>query len=165
MRYSWIYTIIAFSLILFVPGCFEPLETKQGLINADPWADPIWGSPVEGLQCRLTSDRRTWKATDTPTFKFDLQNNGKRTFAFWPANKHQFCRIQVNGKWHRWSGGEMIDSQVWPLAPGAAYKGVTLELHKGYGIILKPGRHIIRAAFTLEDIKVASNPVGIEIRK
>jgi hypothetical protein len=165
MRYSWIYILVVLSMISLLAGCFESFETQQDQINADPWADPVWGLPVEGLQCRLSANNRIWKTTDIPIFKIDLQNNGKRTFAFLPANKHQFCQIQVDGKWYRWAGSEMIDSQVWPLTPGAGYKGVTLELSKGYGITLKPGRHIIRAAFTLEDVKVVSNPVGIEIRK
>jgi hypothetical protein len=95
--------------------------------------------------------------------QFDLRNGGKRTFAFWPAQKMQLCEIEFDGKWRRWPDAVMIDSQVWPLVPGAQYNAVTIELDRRFGIKLTPGRHIVRIAFTLEGIRVVSNPVGIKI--
>ena len=71
--------------------------------------------------------------------------------------------IEFDGKWHRWPSPIMIDSQLWPLAPGARYSGVTIELDKRFKIELTPGRHIVRIAFSLEGVRVVSNPVGIKI--
>jgi len=127
------------------------------------WGEPIWGPAAEGLQCRLWPDRRRWQTGETPSFKFDLRNRGKRTFAFWPAQKHQLARIEFDGRWYRWPEPVRIDSQVWPLPPGRRYEGVSLSLHKAFGIRPGPGKHIVRIAFVLEGVLVVSNPVGIEI--
>lgn len=163
MRILRIFGLLALPLAL--QGCIGPFALEEGLFGPDPWGKPVWGETTEGLRCRLAVYKRTWKTNETPTFTFDLQNNGKRTFAFWPEQKHQLCRIQVDGKWHRWSPAEMIDSQVWSIPPGAYYKGVIIELGKEYDIKLGPGRHIVRIALILEDVQVISNPVGIEIAR
>lgn len=150
-------------LTLTLQGCFGPFALEEGLFGPDPWGKPVWGQSSEGLRCRLTTYKRKWKTTETPTFTFDLQNNGKRTFAFWPQQKHQLCQIQLDGKWHQSSPTELIDSQVWSISPGTDRKGIIIELRKEYQIQLKPGRHVVRIAVLLEDVRVISNPVGIEI--
>ena len=149
------------ALLVAAQGCTAPgtSQTTEHLA----WGEPSWGPSAEGLQCRLRADRRDWLISETPVLQFDLRNDGKRTFAFWPAQKMQLCEIEFDGKWRRWPDTVMIDSQVWPLAPGAQYNAVTIELDKRFGIKLAPGRHILRIAFTLEGVRVVSNPVGIKI--
>ena len=156
--------ILAFLITITTQGCFETLQDSSRYVKADPWSEPVWGLPAEGLQCCLTPDKRIWQQNEIPTFKFDLLNNGKSTFAFWPANKHQICSFHVDNKWYNWPRPTMIESQTWPLTPGASYKGVTIELNKTYGAPLKLGKHIIRIAVNLEGLQAISNPVGIEIK-
>ncbi len=157
--------ILTASLAALLAGCAEELTSEQLALDADPWSEPVWGPPAEGLRCRLSAARRKWAADETPVLRCDLQNSGRRTFAFWPAHKHQLCRIEVDAVWHRWQHPEKIESQIWPLPPGSGYRGITIQPDKGYGIDLKPGRHVIRVAFTLEDVRVTSNPFGIEITR
>jgi len=149
--------------LLIGQGCKALLPGSRAMAGASAWGEPTWGEVVEGLQCRLRADRRTWRPTETPSFSFDIRNRGKRTFAFWPAHKLELSQIEFDGKWHRWPSPVTIDSQVWPLAPGAQYNGVTIELDKRFNIDIKPGKHIVRVAFSPEGVQVVSNPVGIEI--
>jgi hypothetical protein len=162
MRILTEYLLLApMALLLAAQGCTATAPRQTGERLA--WGEPSWGPPAEGLQCRLRADRRDWLISETPVLQFDLRNDGKRTFAFWPAQKTQLCEIEFDGKWRRWPDAVMIDSQVWPLAPGAQYNAVTIELDKRFGIKLAPGRHILRIAFTLEGVRVVSNSVGIKI--
>ncbi|MBL7152415.1 MAG: hypothetical protein ISS79_01765 [Phycisphaerae bacterium] len=151
-------------LVLFLvgQGCKTPLTKRSGA-DRSAWGRPTWGPLSEGLQCRLRPDRRTWRLDETPAFNFDLRNRGKRTFAFWPAHKLELTEIEFDGKWRRWPTPVMIDSHVWPLAPGAQYNAVTINLDRRFGIDIRPGKHIVRIAFNLEGVRVVSNPVGIEI--
>jgi len=143
---------ILLTLLPVGQGCKTPGSASKPLaLN-----DQTWGRAVEGLQCRLRATRASWQSTETPTFLFDLRNSGKRTFAFWPAHKLQFCEVEIDGKWRRWPDAVMLNSAAWPLTPGAQYNAVTLDLEK-------PGKHIIRIAFELEGVRVVSNPVRIKI--
>ena len=150
----------ALALLLAGQGCKTSLEDSRSA-----WGEARWGPEAEGLQCRLRAERRTWRLDETPAFSFDLRNDGKRTFAFWPGHKLEFAEIEFDGRWHRWPRDVMTDSHVWPLAPGSQYKAVTIELDKHFKIDMKPGRHIVRIAYSLEGVRVVSNPVGIEIRR
>jgi len=44
-----------------------PVEEEKG-----------WGEVVEGVQCRLRSDKMVWKESEIPTFKADVRNRGLR---------------------------------------------------------------------------------------
>ena len=156
-------TLAALLAILLVQGCKGPMANWPTPSRSQAWAEPTWGRLAEGLQCRLRPDRRTWRAGETPSFKIDIRNRGKRTFALWPAHKLQSCEIEFDGEWHYWPSPVIIDSQVWPLAPGAQYNGLTIELDKRFKIEFEPGKHIVRIAFSPEGVRVISNPVGIEI--
>ena len=163
MRNLCLFSLLMSTLAL--QGCMDRLALEEGLFGPDPWGKPVWGQPVEGVRCQLSVYKRKWKTTETPAFTLDLQNNGNRTFAFWPEQKHQLCRIQLDGKWHQWSPSELINSQVWNISPGTDRKGMIIELRKQYQMDLRPGRHIVRVALILEDVRVISNPAGIEIVK
>ncbi len=153
--------LLLLAALLLCQGCVTPLTGRAA--GERPWGEPTWGKAVEGLQCRLRPDRRAWKITETPSFTFDLRNRGKRTFAFWPDQKLEMIEIEFDGKWHRWPETVMIDSQVWPLPPGAEYNAVTISLDKRFKIAVAPGKHIVRLALPLEGLRVVSNPVGIVI--
>ena len=80
------------ALLLAAQGCTAtgPRQTAERLA----WGEPSWGPSAEGLQCRLRADRRDWLISETPVLQFDLRNDGKRTFAFWPAHKTQLSISQ-----------------------------------------------------------------------
>ena len=160
VRYSY-FAAAALALLVAGQGC-KGLQSNPHS-DASAWGDARWGPSVEGLQCRLRADRRTWRANETPAFNFDLRNRGKRTFAFWPAQKLELAEIEFDGEWHRWPSDVMTDSQVWPLAPGSQYNAVTIELDHRFKIEIEPGKHIVRIAYSLEGVRVVSNPVGIKI--
>ena len=160
MTVSW-KQFLVLAVILACNGCTTSLRDPDSLRAA--WADPTWGPSAEGLQCRLSVDRRTWASDETPAFSFDLRNSGKRTFAFWPAHKLELAEIEFDGKWHRWPRDIKTDSHAWPLAPGSQYNAVSIQLDKRFGITMKPGKHIVRIAYSLEGVRVVSNAVGIVI--
>jgi len=144
---------------VFAAGCESLSRVRLGR-RFDPW-----GNMVEGLQCRLQADKRTWTTAERPSFKLDIRNGGKRTYVFWPAHKEQLCRVEFDGRWYQQPGPVAIDSQVWSLSPGAQYNGLEITLRDGYGIAIKRGKHIVRVGLSLEGVQVVSNPAGIEIVK
>ena len=162
MRYKY-FPALALAILLAGHGC-KTSPTKPASLSA-AWGKPTWGPISEGLQCRLRAERRTWRLNETPAFNFDLRNNGKRTFTFWPAHKLELVEIEFDGKWHRWPRDVKTESHVWPLAPGSQFNAVSIELDGRFNIDMKPGKHIVRIAYPLEGVRVVSNPVGIEIRR
>jgi hypothetical protein len=157
--------IILLSVFLAGQGCRTPSPSARPVVlqTDTAWLEPTWGEAAEGLQCRLRPDRRTWRIGERPSFKADIRNRGKRIFAFLPFHQLQLCRVQFDDKWYQWPSPFMIDSPVWPLAPGAQFNDIAITLHERFKINLVPGRHIVRVVFPLEGIEVVSNPVGIEI--
>jgi hypothetical protein len=156
--------VVLLSVFLAGQGCKTPPAKHVVLQTTDAaWSEPVWSEAVEGLQCRLRPDRRTWRMGERPSFKVDIRNQGKRIFAFLPFHQLQLCRIQFDDKRYQWPSPFMIDSPVWPLAPGSQFNDIAITLHERFKINLSPGRHIVRAVFSLEGIEVVSNPVGIEI--
>jgi predicted small lipoprotein YifL len=160
--YKTIFLMILLSALLVGCGYKAPLAKPIALEKA-AWREPGWGEEAEGLQSRLHPDKRTWQWGENPSFKLDIRNRGSRIFAIFPSHQLQLCRIQFDGKWHQWPEPIMIDSMVWPLAPGAQFADIGITLQEQFKINLTPGKHIIRIAFSLEGIEVISNPVGIEI--
>jgi len=161
-RNVWMIT----ALLVFIAGqgCKTPSAQLIASQDSYAWAEPTWGEADEGLQCRLRPDKRVWQTGETPTFKIDIKNRGRRMFAFPPSHIQQICRIQFDGKWYNWPGPVMIDSAVWPLAFGVQFDDIPIALHERFGIKITPGRHVVRVALVLEGVQVVSNPVGIKIR-
>jgi hypothetical protein len=155
--------IILLSVSLTGQGCKAPSAKPNVLQTDTAWREPTWGEAAEGLQCRLRPDRRIWRLGEKPSFKADMRNRGRRIFAFLPFHQLQLCRIQFDDKRYQWPSPFMIDSPVWPLAPGSQFNDIAITLHEQFKINLSAGRHIVRAVFSLEGIEVVSNPVGIEI--
>lgn len=155
--------IIVFCAFFFGQGCkssvLKPKEPDYKLA----WSKPTWGRAVEGLRLRLRPDKRTWQTGQTPKFRLDIRNEGKRVFTFLPSHRLQLCQIQFDGKWYSWPSPVMIDSPVWPITPGSELSDIPITLHKRYGINLATGKHIVRIAFSPEGVRAESNPVGITI--
>ena len=152
---------LTLAMIATFGGCTTSMIESDSARSA--WGQPRWGPAVEGLQCKLSAERRTWTLDEIPAFSFDLRNTGKRNFAFWPAHKLELAQIQFDGKWYRWPRDVKTDSHVWPLWPGSQYNAVCITLDKRFAINIKPGKHIVRIAYSLAGVRVVSNPVGIEI--
>jgi len=66
LRYSYL-AAAALALLAACHGC-------KSLSHADAsaWGETRWGPSVEGLQCRLRAERRTWRADETPAFNFEM---------------------------------------------------------------------------------------------
>jgi len=151
-------------LLLFVAsGCDSKLAEITSPDQKLAWAEPAWGPPAEGLQCRLKPEKRKWLASETPAFNLDVRNHGSRIFAFFPDHQQQLCRIRFDEKWYQWPRPVMIDSPVWSLPAQSRFENIRIRLLDQFGIDITAGKHIVRAAFYFEGIEVVSNPVGIEV--
>ncbi len=155
--------MLLLSLLFCSHGCEGPLARLLPSQNDPAAREPNWGEAVQGLQCRFRADKQVWQSDEIPAFKLDIRNHGQRMFAFPPSHMQQICKIQFDGKWYHWPSPVMIDSSVWPLAPGLQFDDIPIMLHKEFGIKITPGRHIVRIAFALEGVEIVSNPVGIKV--
>jgi len=153
------------ALLLFIAGqgCKTPWAEMIASGDSYAWAEPTWGEADQGLQCRLRPDKRIWQTGETPTFKIDLKNHGRRMFAFPSSHVQQICKIQFDGKWYHWPNAVTIDGSIWPLAAGVQFGDIPIVLDKRFGIKITPGRHIVRIASVLEGVQIVSNPVGIKV--
>ncbi|MHC4239096.1 MAG: M56 family metallopeptidase [Planctomycetota bacterium] len=155
-----------------LPGCIiipDFPDLKAG--EAD------WGEAVEGLQCRLSADKITWKAGEIPTLKADVRNQGTSEFLIYRTQ--QLCELGIDGQWYR---HKEVSAKSSPFPPGKQYNGIDITLDKRWyskgayePLQLPPGKHIIHVTFVLSDarkggiepppapVRVVSNPVEIEI--
>ena len=130
-----------------------------------------WGEAVEGVSARLVADKTQWKAGETPTFKAEVKNEGKRELQIWPVGEGN-CEVQVDGAW--FSCALNVDAPGRAFGPGKHYEGIGIGLYpglwldaKGGPLALRAGRHTVRVAFNAsaagERLRFESNPVEIEI--
>ncbi len=144
-----------------------------------------WGEPVEGVSTRLRADKKRWATNETPTFKFDVRNQGQRKFGTFQGQ--ELGRLEVDGVWYSWTGP--IDLKGSGLPAGREYHDIPVSLGSYWKaaqewrdktqapppqipLNLLPGKHTIRFASQIQDstvkpkpqsIYVPSNPVEIEI--
>jgi hypothetical protein len=104
-----------------------------------------------------------WRSGETPVFKADLRNQGKRTFAFLNSERVPLSRISVDDRWYPYPASGAVQGPVWPLAPGVEFTNLPVSLPTDMQRSLTPGPHIIRVAFSFEGVEAVSNLVGIEI--
>lgn len=149
--------------VLWGPGCSRQARTPATRVDRRVWTTPDWGPQTQGLQCRLRPTRRLWHSGETPTFKLDLRNHGKRRFAFDAGEPIRPDRVMVGGRWYHRRRDATRPAKVRPLAPGVELSDLELVLPATMALPLGPGRHTIQIALDFEDITVLSNPVGIEI--
>jgi hypothetical protein len=144
-------------------GCSRQAERTAKRTDRLVWTAPDWGPQTDGVQCRLRPTKRLWQRGETPTFKLDLHNRGKRQFAFDVCEPIRPDRVAVDGRWHHRRRDEMRQAKVRLLGPGVEFIDLKLSLPAAMALPLGPGRHTIQIALDLEDLTVLSNPVGIEI--
>jgi prepilin-type processing-associated H-X9-DG protein len=155
----------------------EHPEAKMIAANVD---EPVWGEAVEGVQCRLWPEKRTWKVGQTPKLRVDMRNEGTRELELFLANER--WEIELDARWYRnripWLGdvirlafgpGQQHDNLAFPL-----WESAKLGWRAKYGdepLEFLPGRHTVRVAFNIRPaeqetwsaLRVVSNPVEMEI--
>ena len=89
-----------------------------------PAGQVAWGEPVEGVSVRLRADKTSWMTNETPTFKLDVRNQGKREFSTFQSQK--MGRLEVDGVWYEWTGE--IDLKSSWLPPGREYHHIRVSL-------------------------------------
>jgi RNA polymerase sigma factor (sigma-70 family) len=129
--------------------------------------DTAWGKEVDGLLCRLRTDKKG----DVPTFKLTVRNLGKRELMMHMAECG--CEIEFDGTWFRWQGPVSIIAGPWPA--GRRYDDCEISVSlgsrwqdaAGKSIKLTPGKHTIRVAYVSLDprmsVRAVSNAVEIAI--
>jgi len=146
----------------FCMGCARPSLIRPDKKKEEPvWIKPTWGMEAEGLQCRLRPARRVWQTQETPTFKVDLRNGGKRIFAFAACESLPVHRIIVDGRVRPWPSPPTKAGKNRPFAPGVEFTDLPLSL----SVSLSAGRHVIQVVLSFEEVEVVSNPVTIEIAR
>ena len=113
-----------------------------------------WGKAAEGIQVRLTPDKRLWKEGEDPTLRVDVRNRGARKLM-----TSFLCSLvlEVDGRAFgpkAWSRLTEIEPE--PFGPGAERTfAVSLRQFSPFvgskeqgqgGEVLAPGRHTIKAA-------------------
>ncbi|NQT18877.1 MAG: sigma-70 family RNA polymerase sigma factor [Planctomycetes bacterium] len=140
------------------------------------FAEPPWGAPVDGVQCRLRPEKRVWRVGDVPKLKAEVLNQGKRDFDFLKSEAH--FEVQYDGRWYVHGAGEILSGNKL-FGPGKRYEGISIGLGNYWcgkedvkkRLQLAPGKHIVRVALddalvpkpAGEMIRVVSNPVEIEV--
>ena len=135
-------------------------------------ADTPWGEAVEGVQVRLRADKVQWKAGETPTFKAEFRNDGKRELGI--PRQQELAQVEFDGTWYYWFGVINIRTPICP--PGTHVKDMVLSLGEPWRssgenkpLNLAPGKHTVRIALPTqtregrEKFRFESNPVEIEI--
>jgi len=145
----------------------NPLE-----INVLPVDDDVaWGKPVEGVQCHLRVDHRSWRQGTVPKLFADLRNQSKRDLSI--ALESESWEFEIDGKWRKpsiyWSGVR----RHLPLAAGRRQLNLEVWTNSTEGLDeLTLGTHTLRVARILSSalkgpvnqrLRVVSNPIEIEI--
>jgi RNA polymerase sigma factor (sigma-70 family) len=103
-------------------GGIEPVSNAVAIVVQKGKAKieaPEWGEAVQGLRIRLRPDKVEWGAGEAPTFRLDVSNKGKESFAFSPIQ--QSCILEIDGK--RYRNIRQIDCPITPVEPGAEIAG------------------------------------------
>ncbi|HUU21522.1 MAG TPA: hypothetical protein VM389_03215, partial [Phycisphaerae bacterium] len=152
-----------------------PAKGMRTRLGREEWS---WGKAAEGVQCRLRADKRVWEAGQSPTFKADFWNRGKRELQFILAPA--LWEIEWDGLWYRATVAHSGRVKVFPLGPGHQRTDIPVPLEERWGwrskpkrepLVFEPGKHRIRVAFTVHaaneqpgrPVRAVSNPVEIEI--
>ncbi|MCK4850448.1 MAG: hypothetical protein KAT11_03810, partial [Phycisphaerae bacterium] len=144
-----------------------------------------WGESVEGVQVRLQADKLKWKASETPSFKADVRNQGKAELSVLPA-QHAF-EVEVDGQWY-FSWPPAYDTPIRKIQPDEQCQDIAISLSDQWWDIqvyesnrgpervkkltLKPGPHVLRVAYMTgpriagdrDRGRAKSSPVEIEIQ-
>ena len=159
----------------------EAKEVLKQFLKDHPEAKEVagseWGEAVEGVQVRLRADKPKWKVGETPSFKADFQNRGKRDLQLMLA---QGWEIEVDGAWYHATVDRLGRVEVRTLPPGTVQKDIAFlpeEWSKWQSkedrkpLEFVAGKHTVRVAFTAQPtekdggkpVRVVSNAAEIEI--
>jgi len=150
-------------LVPFCPGCARRSAGPAKESHRVSWIRPTWGVAAEGLQCRLRPVRRTWPVGESPVFKLDVRNRGRRIFAYTASGPVPLDQVCIDDRWYGWPKCPARQSRVWPLAPGVDFSDLTITVPETLHSRLSRGHHIVRVALSFEGVRVESNPVAIDI--
>jgi len=158
-------TITFLSILVLVAwsGCARQTAGPAKRPGRVQWTAPTWGPPTEGLQCRLRPTKRLWHPQETPTFKVDIRNLGRRTFAFAPSDPIPLHSVSLNGRKYPCPPRQARAARLQPLKPDMEFLDLPLRLPGEARLPLTPGRHVIQIALSFEGLEIASSPVGIEV--
>jgi len=171
------------------PDSNEPLllVSNPAEIEILPAKEPAWGESVEGVQCRLRTEKVTWPLWNVgdlgkaPKFKVDVRSRSKQTYSGTQPSTGCGVHVEWDGKWYQPQRKEEQGArEVWSVRPGDDWPNLEFSLDAGgvagnadgtdqqnaWGIKPTVGWHMIRIAVQLFDearISVVSNPVKIEI--
>ena len=156
-------TFLSILVLAAWSGCARQTAGPAKQPDRIQWTAPTWGPQTEGLQCRLRPTRRLWHPQETPTFKVDIHNRGRRTFAFAPSDPIPLYSVSLNGRQYPCPPQQAKATRLRPLGPDVEFLDLPLYLPREARLPLTPGRHVIEIALSLEDLEIASAPVGIEV--
>ncbi len=127
-----------------------------------------WGEAVEGVQCRVRAEKRTWPQGALPKLLADLRNQGQRNLRI--AIEHESWELEIDGTWHRTDTAYSGDRWYLPLGPGQQQQNLEVWIRADDNIgrrlrALEPGEHTLRVARLISSIRVVSNPVEITIER
>jgi hypothetical protein len=151
-----------------------------------------WGETMHGVQCRLRADRTVWQEDDIPALRAEIRNQDPREIPSLAVGQSN-CQLEVDGKWYLWPFG-MTGGRVAPLYAGRTFPDTLVTLspiwrdatddelrwhredfrkvdEERTHLSLAPGRHNIRVAFSVEQIRpgniegfrVVSNTVPVTV--
>jgi len=119
-------------------GCSREDRVLAGRTDRIVRTASDWGPQAEGLQGRLRPTKRLWQSGETPTFRLDLRNQGRRLFAF---NVHEpVCpdRVWLDGRWHHRRRDQAVQAKMHPLAPGGELADLMLTVPAEMGLPRRP---------------------------
>jgi beta-lactamase regulating signal transducer with metallopeptidase domain len=145
-------------------------EVKES-VGADG-AEEQWGRAVEGVQCRLRTDKRVWEEGQSPILRADIRNNGNHHLRVAPT--YERCALVLDGRTYRWPTWEFVELKGFP--PLGVYRDIIIPIVEtwagGMPLKLDLGLHQISVVFQCQGtnsqgetfaIDVESNTVEIEI--
>jgi hypothetical protein len=160
----------------------KTMNTKwwlQDKPKEDSYSGAEWGEEVNGLQIRIDGDsgRGAFYLDKAPTFKIDLLNTGSKSLSC--AALEQCCEVEIDGKWYKWNGPQVIDFNSAAFSPKTVqYNFLKIKLpdnwiskkdNKNQLPNLSLGDHIIRVKYKTmpmpesSAIEVVSNTLKFQI--
>jgi hypothetical protein len=133
-----------------------------------------WSDKLGGILCNLGAQQIVWDAGEDITLAIKVYNASHNEIL--SATDVTICEIEVDGKWHRWTGNAAYIISF-PLKPGMGNaEQIQVPLlsrcwaskETGRQLELVPGKHTIRALYrsnpALKDISMITGPLEIKIR-
>jgi len=168
--------------ILSIKDDVRPREIKVRYKMIEHTEEAPWGEAVEGVQVRLRADKIQWTVGETPSFKVDFRNNGKRNLQLVFVQPH--WSIELDGVWYHPTVRRLAEGRRHAFGPGAKHDDIAFtpaawgkwrSMDGKKPLEFPPGKHTIRMRFVAlpsekgalepppQPVRVISNPVEIEM--